>query len=85
MSLDDLEKRIQAAEATVATQGDTVRSLKAALKDKSIEKVRAHDIRDLPLPSPVELPAAEQYARKAYLPMPSCCGMCCRARSMPRS
>ncbi len=39
MSLDDLEKRIQAAEAAVGTQGDTVRSLKAALKDTSIEKV----------------------------------------------
>ena len=46
MSLDDLEKRIQAAEAAVATQADTVRSLKAALKDKSIEKVSGHDPRD---------------------------------------
>ena len=52
MSLDDLEKRIQAAEAAVATQGDTVRSLKAGLKDKSIEKVGAHDHRDPPPPLP---------------------------------
>ncbi len=52
MSLDDLEKRIQAAEAAVATQGDTVRSLKAGLKDKSIEKVRAHDHRGPTPPLP---------------------------------
>ncbi len=39
MSVEELEKRIHAAQAAVATQGDTVRSLKAAVKDKSVDKV----------------------------------------------
>lgn len=39
MSADELEKRIAAAQEVVITQADAVRSLKAAAKDGSAEKV----------------------------------------------
>jgi hypothetical protein len=35
----DLEQQIQDAQAAVAKQGDTVRSLKASLKEGKVEKV----------------------------------------------
>jgi hypothetical protein len=62
---DVLENAITSAQDAVAKQGDTVRSLKASLKEGKLEKVRACDIgrssetaisRSRPAPTPARPP-----------------------------
>ena len=79
MAHEDLEQRIRAAEAAVTTQGDTVRSLKAALKDKSIEKVSAHGS---PAPTPpVPVPASSRRAACMGAQRSDVFTLCCAPQS----